>query len=352
MFNILDPLWAFFAKDMGIDLGTANTLVCVRNEGIVLSEPSVVAVKKGTNKVLLDGDAVGDVAKRMVGMAPGNIQVIRPLKHGVIADFDMTEAMLRYFIRKVHRNRSWARPRVVISVPSGITPVEKRAVRSSAERASAREVYPIEEPIAACIGAGLPIMDPAANMVVDIGGGTTEVAVISLASIVHCTSLRVAGDDLDGAIVQHMRRNYNLIIGERTAEMIKMQIGSAYPLDEEMTMEVRGRDMIAGLPRMTTINSEEIREAIQEPILQIVGAIKSTLEKTPPELSGDLLDRGIWLCGGGALIRGVDKLIARETGLSVQIADEPLTAVARGCGVLLDQLEVLRQIRDNEDDER
>lgn len=342
--NIIDRILGLFSKDMGIDLGTANTLVCVKGEGIIISEPSVVAVKKGTNEVLLNGNAVGDVAKEMVGKTPENIVAIRPLKHGVIADFAITEAMLRYFIRKA-QNKKWAaRPRVVIAVPSGITSVEKQAVIDSTQRAGAREVYLIDEPLAAGIGAGLPITEPIGSMIVDIGGGTTEIAVLSLAGTVIAQSLRVAGDDFDEAIIQYMRQTYNLLIGEQTAERIKKDIGSAYPLEQELTLEVKGRDLMACLPRKTTIKSEEIRDAIQDPVHAIIKAIKTTLEKTPPELAGDLVEQGIVLAGGGALLRGMDKVIEKETDLPVHIAEEPLTAVARGTGEVLNQLDMLKSV--------
>ncbi|MBM4084069.1 MAG: rod shape-determining protein, partial [Planctomycetes bacterium] len=302
----LDWLLGFASTDMGIDLGTANTLVCIPGEGIILCEPSVVAVKKGTSLVLLNGNAVGKAAKEMIGKTPGNIQAIRPLKNGVIADFDITEAMLRYFIQKVHNRRWGVKPRVVIAIPSGITAVEKRAVVNSAERAGARQVFLIEEPKAAAIGAGLPIGEPIGNMICDIGGGTTEVAVISLGGIYTHQSIRVAGDEMDESIIQHMKRNYNLDIGQRTAERIKIEIGSAGELDEELAMEVRGRDLIAGLPRRTTVTSEEIREALRPPVESILEAIKTTLENTGPELASDLLERGMVLAGGGSMLRRID----------------------------------------------
>ncbi len=348
---VVSKLMGIFSTDMGIDLGTANTLVCVQGRGIVLSEPSVVAVKKGTNKVLLDGNAVGQTAKEMLGRTPGSIEAIRPLKDGVIADFDITEAMLTYFIRKIHNRRRWFSPRVVIAIPSGITEVEKRAVFNSAERAGARKVYLIEEPRAAGLGAGLPIHEPCGNMIVDIGGGTTEIAVISLADVVVSTSLRVAGDDMDEAIIQHMKRNYNILIGENTAERIKIQIGSAYPLEEEYTMEVKGRDLIAGLPRAVTVSSEEIREALKEPVTQIIDAIRGTLERTGPELSADLVERGMTLCGGGVLLRGIDRLVHEECGLPVHFADDPLTAVARGTGIFLERLDEFKSILESAEDE-
>ena len=338
---MLDWLLGFFSSDIGIDLGTANTLVYVRDRGIVLREPSVVAIQAGTTRVL----AVGEEAKRMLGRTPGNIVAIRPLRHGVISDFEITEAMLRYFIRKVHSSRSgMVRPRVIISVPSGITEVEKRAVKESAAHAGAREVYLIEEPMAAAIGVGLPVHEPAGNMIVDMGGGTTEVAIISLAGIVHSRSVRVGGDEMDEAIIQYMKRVYNLMIGERTAEEIKMSIGSAHPLGEELSMEVKGRDLVAGLPKTITITSEEIREALQEPVSAIVEAIRITLERCPPELSSDLVDRGIVLAGGTSLLRGIDKLIAEQTGLPVHRAEDPLSAVAEGTGVVLSELGLLRKV--------
>lgn len=348
---IFDNILGLFSTDMGIDLGTATTLVCVEGRGVVLCEPSVVAVKKGTSNVLLDGNAVGDVAKEMLGKTPGNIVAIRPLKDGVIADFDITEAMLRYFIRKVH-NRSWGlKPRVVIAIPSGITAVEKRAVTNSAERAGAREVYLIEEPMAAGIGAGLPVVEPYGSLVVDIGGGTTEVAVLSLAGMVAAESVRVAGDEMDQAIIDHMKQTYNLLVGERTAENIKINIGSAYPLQEELTMEVKGRDMIAGLPRRATVGSEEIREALHEPMESIIQAVKRTLEKTPPELASDLVETGMLLVGGGVQLRGLDKVLSEETGLPAKVADDPVTAVARGTGMVLEKLDLLKQILESGEDE-
>ena len=347
---LIDKLLGLFSLDMGIDLGTANTLVCVRGEGIVLSEPSVVAVKRGTNHVLLNGNAVGLVAKEMWGKTPENIVAIRPLKDGVIADFDITEAMLGYFMRKVH-NRKWGvKPRVVISIPSGITAVEKRAVTNSAERAGARRVYLIEEPMAAGIGIGLPVQEPTANMIVDIGGGTTEVAVISLAGIVTSESIRVAGDEMDEAIKHYIKRTYNLLIGDQTSERIKVQIGSAYPLEEELSMEVKGVDSIAGLPRRAVINSEEIREALREPVELIINTVKATLEKTPPELAGDLVDNGMVLCGGGGLLRGIDKVIMEETGIPVTIPDDPLTVVAKGTAEILEQIDLLAKILQSNED--
>ncbi len=336
MFN---GLLGLFSNDIGIDLGTANTLVYVKGQGIVLREPSVVAVRSGTSQVL----AVGDEAKRMLGRTPGNIVAVRPLKDGVIADFEMTESMLRHFITKVH-NRKWVRPRVVIAVPSGITEVEKRAVKESAAHAGAREVYLIEEPMAAAIGVGLPVQDAAGNMIIDIGGGTTEVALISLSGIVFSRSVRVAGDELDEAIACYMKRAYNLMIGERTAEEIKIKIGSAYPVEKETSMEVKGRDLVAGLPKTLTITSQEVREALLEPISTIVESVRVALERCPPELSADLVDRGLVLAGGGALLRGLDKLLQEETGLPVHVAEDPLSAVAEGTGRALSELKFLRQV--------
>jgi rod shape-determining protein MreB and related proteins len=336
MFN---GLLGLFSNDIGIDLGTANTLVFVKDHGIVLREPSVVAVRSGTSQVL----AVGDEAKRMLGRTPGNIVAVRPLKDGVIADFEMTESMLRHFITKVN-TRKWVRPRVVIAVPSGITEVEKRAVKESAAHAGAREVYLIEEPMAAAIGVGLPVQDAAGNMIIDIGGGTTEVALISLSGIVFSRSVRVAGDELDEAIAGYMKRAYNLMIGERTAEEIKIKIGSAYPMEKEAALEVKGRDLVAGLPKTLTITSQEVREALLEPISTIVESVRVTLERCPPELSADLVDRGLVLAGGGALLRGLDRLLQEETGLPVHIAEDPLSAVAEGTGRALTEIKFLRQV--------
>ncbi|HEY3245712.1 MAG TPA: rod shape-determining protein [Phycisphaerae bacterium] len=351
---IFDSLLGIFSVDMGIDLGTCNTLVCVRGQGIVLNEPSVVAVKRGTNRVIEaagGGPAVGLVAKEMLGKTPGSIAAIRPLKDGVIADFDITEAMLGYFIRKVHGRRNFFRPRVVIAIPSGITAVEKRAVYNSAERAGARRVYLVDEPMAAGIGAGLPFADPTASMIVDIGGGTTEIAIISLADISVSRSLRVAGDDLDEAIINYMRRTYNLMIGEQTAERIKMEIGSCAELDQEMSMEVRGRDLISGLPRKTAITSEEIREALREPVSQVVDAVTTTLEKAEPELAADLVDNGIHLAGGGALLRGLDRVMSAATGLKVQVVEDPLTCVARGTAVYLENLALWKNTMESDADD-
>ena len=340
----LDYLLGLASTDMGIDLGTANTLVCIPGQGVVLFEPSVVAVKPGTNKVLLNGNAVGQSAKAMLEKAPNSISVIRPMKNGVIADFDITEAMLKYFILKVHKRKWGIRPRVVVAIPSGITAVEKRAVVNSAERAGAREVYLISEPKAAAIGAGLPVGEPVASMIVDIGGGTTEVAVISLGDIFAHESLRVAGDAMDDAIVQFVRRTYSLDIGYRTAESIKVEIGSAYKLEEEISAEVRGRDAIAGLPRAVTITSEEIREALQPATEAILDSIRKTLEQSSPELSSDLLTTGMVMVGGGVMLRGLDKLAEEETGLPVKMADDPITAVARGTGILLEDLDLYKDV--------
>lgn len=332
-------LLSHFSNDIGIDLGTANTLVYLKDRGIVLREPSVVALDTTTRKVR----AVGADAKRMLGRTPGNITAIRPMKDGVIADFDVTEAMLRYFIKKVNSNSFGVSPRVVIAIPSGITEVEKRAVQDSATHAGARDVHMIQEPMAAAIGVGLPIHEPAANMIVDIGGGTTEIAIISLAGVVFSKSIRVAGDEIDGAIVNYMKRAYNLLIGERTAEEIKLRVGSAYPLEEEITMEVKGRDSVAGLPKTIHITSQEIREALSDTMAAIVDAVRSALERCPPELSADLVDRGFVLAGGGALIRGIDRLLSDKTGLPVTVADDPLSAVANGTGAVLSDLNWLLQ---------
>lgn len=339
-----------FTVDMGIDLGTCNTLVAVRGQGIVLNEPSVVAVKKGTNQVLKNGQAVGWVAKEMLGKTPGSITAVRPLKDGVISDFEITEAMLNYFITKVTGRMRWVGPRVVISIPSGITAVEKRAVFDSADRAGASRTYLLEEPIAAAIGAGLPFAEPTASMIVDIGGGTTEVAIMSLADIATCQSVRVAGDDMDEAIINYMKRTYNLMIGEQTAERIKIEIGSAAPVGEEVSLEVRGRDMISGLPRKTVITSEEIREALQEPVSAIIEAVTSTLEKAEPELAADLVENGITLAGGGSLLRGLPIVLQKATGLEVRMADDPLTCVARGTAIYLENIEEWKQTLENDMD--
>ena len=329
-----------FSNDMGIDLGTATTLVYVKGEGVVLCEPSVVAIEKGTSHVL----AVGEEAKRMLGRTPGNIVAIRPMKDGAIIDFEITEAMLRYFIKKVHHRRVLVRPRIVIAIPSGITEVERRAVKDSAERAGAREVFLIEEPIAAAIGVGLPIQEPIGNMVIDIGGGTTEIAVISLAGTVFSKSIPIGGDEMDEAIIEYLKKTYNLMIGERTAEEIKIKIGSAYPIEEEMNQEVKGRDLITGLPKAVTITSEEVREALQEPLRAIIEMTKISLERTPPELAADLIEHGIVMAGGGSLLRSMDKLISEETGLPVHITDDPLTAVAVGTGKVLNEIRYLKKV--------
>ncbi|MDD4355794.1 MAG: rod shape-determining protein [Smithellaceae bacterium] len=340
---LFDYILGKFSNDLAIDLGTANTLVYVKGKGIVLDEPSVVAVHmdvRGMKKVL----AVGNEAKSMLGRTPGNIIAIRPMRDGVIADFDITEAMLKHFILCVHNRKSLVRPRIIVSVPSGITQVERRAVRETVESAGAREIYLIEEPMAAAIGAGLPIAEPTSSMVVDIGGGTTEVAVISLSGIVYAKSVRVAGDKIDEEIVQYMKRKYSLLIGDRTAEIIKTQIGCAYPMSEIKMIDVKGRDLISGIPKTIETNSEEIREAIIEPVTLIVDAVKDALENAPPELAGDIVDRGIVLTGGGALLKNIDVLVREETGLPITIADDPLSAVARGAGMALDQLNILRSV--------
>ena len=336
-------MFARFFGMMSNDLGTANTLVNVKDHGIVLREPSVVAVKAGTNVVM----AVGDDAKRMLGRTPGNIVAIRPLKDGVIADFEVTEAMLRHFIRKVNQKRR-GRPRVVIAIPSGVTEVERRAVKESAEQAGAREVFLMEEPMAAAIGVGLPVQEASGNMIVDIGGGTTEVALISLAGIVHSRSVRTAGDAIDQAIIQYMKRAYNLMIGERTAEDIKIRVGSAAPLSKEVSMEIKGRDLVSGLPKTLTITSQEIRDSISEPIAAIVEAVRTTLERCPPELAGDLVDRGLVLAGGGALLRGLDQRLREETGLPVHVAEDPLSAVAEGTGKVLTEIAFLKRVANSE----
>ncbi len=338
---MLNALIGLFSNDLAIDLGTANTLVYVKGKGIVSSEPSVVAVKrdeKGNKKVL----AVGSEAKKMLGRTPGNIEAIRPMKNGVIADFEITEEMLYHFIVKAHNRKSFVRPRIVICVPSGITPVERRAVRESAISAGAREVYLIEEPMAAAIGANLPITEASGNMIVDIGGGTTEVAVISLSGIVYSSSVRVAGDKMDEAIVQYVKRHYNLLIGERSAELIKIMIGSAYPTKEAKVVEVKGRDLVTGIPKTIEINSEEIRESISEPINAIIETIRIALEKTPPELAADIVDKGIVLSGGGALLKDLDLLVREVTSLPVTVAEDPLTTVVVGSGRVLDDINLLR----------
>lgn len=342
--NLFDSVLGMFSTDLAIDLGTANTLVYVKGKGIVLNEPSVVAVhtdNRQKNRIL----AVGSEAKNMLGRTPGNIVAIRPLRDGVIADFEVTEAMLRHFIQKVHNRRTLIRPRIIIAVPSGITQVEKRAVRESAESAGAREVFLVEEPMAAAIGADLPITEPTCNMVVDIGGGTTEVAVISLAGIVYSRSIRIAGDKMDAAIIQYIKRKYNLLIGERTAECIKTTIGNAYPDPQNLeTIEVKGRDLVSGIPKILSIDSEEIRVSISEQIDALVEIIKMALEQTPPELAADIVDRGIVLAGGGALLKNLDKLLKEETGLPITVTEDPLTTVVIGSGKILDNIEILKQI--------
>jgi rod shape-determining protein MreB len=348
---VFDKLLSWFSVDMGIDLGTCNTLVCVRGEGIVLDEPSVVAVKRGTTRVLNNGNAVGFSAKEMLGKTPGSITAIRPLKDGVISDFEITEAMLSYFIRKVSGKGQVIGPRVVIAVPSGITAVEKRAVLDSAERAGARRVYLVEEPMAAGIGAGLPIAEPTASMIVDIGGGTTEVAIMSLGDIATCESIRVAGDDLDESIISYMKKNHGLTIGEQTAERIKIEVGSASPMEKETTVEVRGRDNITGMPDKKTVKSEEIREAMSEPIEAIIEVVKRTLERAEPELSADLVENGIWIAGGGALLRGIDEVISESTGLDVSIAPDPLTCVAQGTSIYLENLELWKAVLESDMDD-
>jgi rod shape-determining protein MreB len=336
--GILGYLNGFGGRDMAVDLGTANTLVYVRGRGIVLSEPSVVAIDHASGEV----HAVGVEAKRMLGRTPGTISAIRPLKDGVIADFDVTEQMLRHFIQKVHQHR-FAHPRVVVCVPSGVTGVEKRAVEEATRNAGARDAYLIEEPMAAAIGAGLPVSEPTGNMVVDVGGGTTEVAVISLGGIVVSVSLRLGGDEMDDAIISHVKREYKLLIGNQTAEELKLEVGSAFRLKEEVQAEVRGRDMLTGLPKTVIISSEEVRHALEEPVSQIVDAIKSTLDKTPPELAADIMDRGIVLAGGGALLSGLDERLRHETQMPVQLAESPLTCVAVGSGRSLELLEVMQR---------
>ncbi len=340
---MLDRLLGLFSNDLAIDLGTANTLVFAKGRGIVSSEPSVVAVQadgRGVDRVR----AVGKEAKGMLGRTPSSIRAIRPLKDGVIADFEIAEAMLRYFIQRAHNRSTLLRPRIVISVPSGITEVEKRAVRESALSASAREVYLLDEPMAAAIGAGLPIMEPSGNMIIDIGGGTTEVAIISLAGIVYANSARVGGDKMDDAITSYVKRKYNLLIGERTAEQVKIELGTAYPVDEDRTMVVKGRDLVAGIPKTIELNTEDAREALSEPVNSIVEAAKVALERTPPELAADISDRGIVLTGGGALLTNLDLLLREETGLPIMLAEDPFTAVVMGCGRCLDDIDLLKEI--------
>jgi len=332
--------FSFVGRDLAVDLGTANTLVYVRGRGVVLDEPSVVAVNTTSRGIV----AVGAEAKRMIGRTPGNIVAIRPLKDGVIADFDTTERMLRYFIQRVHKRRHFSKPRIVICVPSGVTGVEQRAVKDAGYQAGARKVYIIEEPMAAAIGAGLPVHEPTGNMVVDIGGGTTEVAVVSLGGIVTSRSIRTGGDELDQAIISFVKKEYSLMLGERTAEEVKMTIGSAFPAPEEPQAEVRGRDLLSGLPKTIILTAEEIRAAIEDPVEQIVDAVKATLDECPPELAGDIMDRGIVLTGGGALLRGLDERLRHETGMPIQIADDPLYSVALGSGKCVEEFEALRQV--------
>jgi len=340
---LFDWLYGLFSQDLAVDLGTANTLLYVKGKGVISNEPSVVAVQRdshGSKRVL----AVGREAKDMLGRTPGSIMAIRPMKDGVIADFEVTQEMLRYFIKRAHNRKALVRPRIIVGVPYGITEVEKRAVKESALSAGAREVYLIEEPMAAAIGAGLPITEPSGNMIVDIGGGTTEVAVISLAGIVNSKSVRIGGDKMDDSIIQHMKRKYNLLVGESTAERIKINIGTAYPTEEPLTMEVRGRDLVAGVPKTITVSSDEIRDALSDPINAIVDAVRVVLDRTPPELSADIADKGIVLAGGGALLRNLDVLLREETGLPVMLADEPLSSVVMGCGKALDELDLLKQV--------
>jgi len=339
---MLSKIFNWLSKDLAIDLGTANTSIYLKGKGIILTEPSVVTVKEdGRYKRVL---AVGEEAKRMLGKTPGNIKAIRPLREGVIADFEVTEAMIRYFIQKVYNRGYFLKPRIIISVPSGTTQVERRAVKESAEGAGAREVYLIEEPMAAAIGAGLPITEPVANMIVDIGGGTTEVAVISLGGIVVSHSIKVAGDKIDEAICHYIKRKYSLLIGEATAEQIKITIGNVLPEEPYETMEIKGRDLVTGIPKTITINSKEVQEAIKEPVDLILQAIKQVLEETPPELAADIVDRGIVLSGGGALLRNLDKLIAKETGLEVKVTENPLFCVALGAGKALDEIDIFKEV--------
>ena len=340
---VLNRLFGLISNDLAVDLGTANTLVYVRGKGVVLKEPSVVAIHKDTQQIV----AVGGEAKRMLGRTPGSIEAIRPMKDGVIANFEVTEMMLRHFIRKVHNRKTLVRPRIIVCVPSGITQVERRAVRESAESAGAREVFLIEEPMAAAIGVGLPIEEASGNMILDIGGGTTEIAVISLAGIVYSKSIRVGGDEMDEAIVNYVKRSYNLLIGERTAEEVKIAIGSAYPMEDRKTWEVKGRDLITGVPKTIMITDEEVHEALSEPIQAIVDLVKNALERTPPELSSDIVDKGIMLAGGGGLLRGLNILLREDTGLPITVAEDPLTAVVMGTGRALDEIELLRKLTIN-----
>ncbi len=338
--SLYDFVFGQFSRDLGIDLGTATTLVFARGEGIILCEPSVVAINKDNNRAL----AFGNEAKGMLGRTPANIVAVRPMRDGVIADFEITEMMLRHFINKSHNRSAFVRPRIVIGVPSGITGVEKRAVLDAAMHAGAREAYLVEEPMAAAIGANLPVSEAQGSMIVDIGGGTTEVAVLALGGIVVSKSIRVAGDEMDEAIVAHCRKNYNLLIGERTAEQIKIDIGSAYPLPEEKTIEVRGRDLVTGLPKTLTLTSSEVRDALAEPVATVVDAVRMTLEKTPPELAADIMDRGIVMAGGGSLLRGLDKYLAQETDMSVYVVDDPISCVAYGTGKILEEIDTLKKV--------
>jgi len=337
---LFDWIFGMFSNDLAIDLGTANTLIYAKGKGIVLSEPSVVAVKKGTSQVL----KVGREAKEMVGRTPASIVAVRPLQDGVIADFDLTEQMIRAFIVRIHNRKALVRPRIVIGVPSGITQVEKRAIRDSAEQAGAREVYLIEEPMAAAIGANLPVQEPSGNMVVDIGGGTTEVAVISLSGMVYSHSIRIAGDEMDEAVIQYLKRKYNLLVGERTAETIKIQAGSAYPFNEPRKMDIKGRDLMDGIPKTLTVTDSDIREALHDPIYAILDAVRTALERTPPELAADIADKGIVMTGGGSLLHGLDTLIGLETHLKVTIAEDPLSCVVLGAGKVLDELDLLKMV--------
>lgn len=337
---VFNMIAGMFSTDLAVDLGTANTLVYVKGKGIVLREPSVVAVSQGNGKVL----AVGAEAKQMLGRTPGNIQAIRPMKDGVIANFEITESMIRHFIQKVHNRKALVRPRIIIAVPSGITQVEKRAVRDSAESAGAREVYLIEEPMAAAIGVGLPVQEPSGNMIVDIGGGTTEVAVISMSGIVFSKSVRVAGDVMDEVIVNYIKKKYNLLIGERTAENIKIKIGNVHPTGNNESFEGKGRDLVAGIPKTLLITEDNVREALSETINMIIDAVKVTLERTPPELAADIVDKGIVLAGGGSMIKGLDVLLREETGLPISLAEDPLSAVVLGTGKVLDEIELLKKV--------
>ncbi len=336
----LRSLFSVFSNELAIDLGTANTLVFVKNQGIVVSEPSIVAINNITTKV----EAVGNEAKEMLGRTPGSITAIRPMKDGVIADFEITEKMLAYFIQKAHNRKVWVAPRIVIGIPSEITQVEKRAVKDTALRAKASEVFLVDQAMAAAIGAGLPVTEPSGNMVVDIGGGTTDVAVISMAGIVYASSVRVAGNEMDEAIIKYLRKKYNLLIGERTAEQVKIEIGSAYPLDKPMTMEIKGRNLIEGIPKTLLVTDEEIREALEETIVILVNAVRVALERTPPELSADIVDRGIVLTGGGALLKNLDKRFREETGLPVSMGEDPLSSVVLGTGKMLDDVKLLRKV--------